>query len=126
MGIRDSLKKASRKTLEVDLGDRGKALVQEMSGTDRDAFVAGSFSVVDGKRTPIEERFKARLVVQTLVENGKLVYTPEDVDEVSGLPCSVLDALFSAAQKVNGLDADAIENAAKNSGSAATGAPSST
>jgi len=33
MGIRDKLKGATRKTVEVELGELGKATLREMSGT---------------------------------------------------------------------------------------------
>jgi len=49
------------------------------------------------------------------VEDGKRVYRDDEVNVLSDeTPSSVLNKLFDAAQKLNGLDPAAIEAAAKN------------
>jgi hypothetical protein len=131
------LDKAVRKFVEVTvpvwIGDNGSAPVEEeltfrlreLSGTDRDRFEIAAFKEEDGKRTVDPLYLRARLVAICAVdpESGKRVYSDEEIVILSdGMPASSLSKLFEAAQKLNGLDAVAVETAAKNSVSAPPGA----
>lgn len=100
------------------------AILRGLSGTERDRFEAAVFKDEGGKRTIDPVYLRARLVSLCLVDDaGNRVYTDDQVTELSDdYPSEVLQTLFSAAQKLNGLDAAAVENAAKNSEGAPTGA----
>jgi hypothetical protein len=60
---------------------------------------------------------RARLVAMCMIgEDGARLYTDDQISELSDeVPASVIAKLFEAAQKLNGLDAAAVEIAAKNS-----------
>lgn len=127
-GTRSDLQAAQRKTVDVELPDLDAVYtLREMSGTERDKFEAGTFSEVDGKRIVNTLYLRARLVSLCLVDDtGTRLYADDETHQLSDdVPASVLLKLFEAAQKLNGLAADAIEDATKNSGSAATGASAS-
>jgi hypothetical protein len=100
------------------------ATLREISGTDRDRFESWTFSEAGGQRKVETMYLRARLVALCWIdEEGHRCYADERIEEAAdALPSSVLDTLFKAAQKLNGLDGAAAEDAAKNSGSAATGA----
>ncbi len=116
-GNRSLLESARRKTVDVEVDDVGTFTLREMSGTERDRFEDGTFSEKDGKRTVNTLYLRARLVALCLVdENGSRMYQDAEVELLSdAVPSSVLNKIFDAAQKLNGLDPAAIEAAAKNS-----------
>jgi hypothetical protein len=113
---RKTLQAIKRKTSTVDVEGQTFRL-QEMSGTERDRFEMAAFKEEGGKRTVDPLYLRARLVAICWVgENGKREYGDEDIAALSDeLPASVIAKLFEAAQKLNGLDAVAVDDAAKNS-----------
>ena len=127
-GTRAALESVKRKTVAIDLPEIDASFtLREMSGTERDRFEDGTFSEVDGKRVVNTVYLRARLVALCLIdEAGARLYADNEIEQLSdAVPASVLHKLFDAAQKLNGLDQTAVESAAKNSGSAATGASAS-
>ena len=127
-GTLQDLLAITRKQVVVSLPDNGvEYTLRELSGTERDKFEAWTFSEVDGKRTIMTTYMRARLVALCLVdESGHRMVSDNEITALSdGTPSSVLNTLFAAAQKLNGLDGAAVEDATKNSGSAATGASGS-
>lgn len=113
---RDVFKTIPRKTVDVELDEVGTFRLREMSGTERDRFEIAAFKEVDGKRTVEPLYLRARLVAMCLVDDaGARVYSDDQIAELSDeAPASVIAKLFEAAQKLNGLDAAAVEAAAKN------------
>ena len=118
--------KIPRKTIDVEIPELDTAFrLREMNGTARDKFEIASFvEGADGKRHVEALYLRARLVAHCYVdENGQQVYADDEVhllaDEYSA---SVIGKLFEAAQKLNGLEAEAAEAAAKNSASVPAGA----
>lgn len=128
-GTRALLQGAKRRTVDVEIADLDATFtLREMSGTERDSFEIGIFKEgEDGNRTVEPRYLRARLVALCLIgDDGKRLYSDEEISDLSdAVPASVLSTLFAAAQKLNGLDADAVKTAAKNSASApAGGSPS--
>lgn len=95
------------------------ARLREMSGTERDQFEISAFKDEGGKRVVEPLYLRARLVALCLVdEAGVRVFGDEDIEALSGAyPSAVIGMLFEAAQKLNGLAADAVADSAKNSDS---------
>lgn len=128
-GNRASLQATLRKTIDVPFPDEDTFYrLREMSGTERDRFEIASFKIKpnnNGAEHAPQTReidplyLRARLVASCLVdESGERIYTDKQVQECSDeLSASVLNKLFNAAQKLNGLEATAVEDAAKNSAS---------
>jgi hypothetical protein len=121
-GNRASLKSIPRKSEDVAFPELDTFYrIREMSGTERDRFEISAFKVTtngSGEKREIDPLYlRARLVALSLVdEEGNRIYDDGQVRECSDeLPASVLGKLFAAAQKLNGLDATAVEEAAKNS-----------
>lgn len=126
LGNRTTLSSTPRKTVDVELPELDCAYrLREMSGTERDRFEIASFvEGVDGKRHVEALYLRARLVASCLVgdDNARL-FADDEVHQLSDVvSASVIGKLFEAAQKLNGMDAAAVETAAKNSASAPAGA----
>lgn len=96
----------------------GSVHVRTMTGADRDAFEASMITTLaDGSRKPNMANMRAKLVALTVVdEAGNRVFDATDVDRLALKSASALERLFAAAQRINGLGAQAEETAAKNSG----------
>ena len=95
----------------------GDVLVRTMTGADRDAFEASMITTLpDGTRKPNMTNMRAKLVALTVVDQaGNRVFDVSDVDRLSLKSASALERVFNAAQRINGLGAQAEETAAKNS-----------
>jgi hypothetical protein len=121
IGNRASLMAIPRKTAVVQFPEYDTEYrLREMSGTDRDKFEIAAFELDgDGKRKVNALYLRARMVALCLVdENNVRLYADDEVHMLSDeIPASVVAELFVAAQRLNGLDAEAAERAAKNSGS---------
>jgi len=87
------------KRVEVKVPEWGGTVrVQMMSGAARDEFEAGI--VVDGQ--PDTTNMRAKLAAATLVDdNGRLLFTPADVEALGRKSAAALDRVLAAAQKLN-------------------------
>lgn len=105
-----------REIIEVQYRNKTYYL-REMSGTERDRWEMASFQ--EGKVNPLYLR--ARLVAFCEVDkDGKQVRgtSEKEVEAFSDkVPSGKLSRLFVAAQELNGIGADAVEKAEKNSAS---------
>lgn len=121
IGNRASLQAIPRKTLQVEFPEFDTAYkLREMSGTDRDKFEIAAFKEdAEGKRHVEPLYLRARMVALCMVDDaGVRLYADDEIDMLSNeIPASIIGKLFVAAQKLNGMDADAVEVAAKNSAS---------
>lgn len=113
----DILGAADLATETVDVPEWGGAvIVRTMTGTERDAFEAAMVKVVDGKRVPDMDNLRAKLLAATLVdEAGTQLFEPGDLAALGGKRAAALDRIFAVAQRLNGLAAEAVEDAEKNS-----------
>ena len=95
----------------------GSVLVRTMTGADRDAFEASMITTLaDGTRKPNMANMRAKLVALTVVDDaGNLLFGVSDVDRLALKSASALERVFTAAQRINGLGAQAEDLAAKNS-----------
>lgn len=128
-GTRAALEGMQRKHIDVPITELDMQFrIREMSGTERDTFEVATFKEgADGKRTLDTKYLRARLVALCLVgEDGKRLYADKEVQLLSdAVGASAIDTLFKAAQKLNGLEGDAVDAAAKNSASVPADASSS-
>lgn len=131
---RAQLERIHRRTTDVSIttpainGAEAETLtfrLRQMSGTERDAFEAGTFvdevikapdGTVSIDRKINSRGLRARLVALCLVDDkGARFYADDEVEQLSAnVPSDVLSTLFVEAQKLNGLDAKAVETAEKN------------
>ena len=121
-GNRASLEAIPRKTEDVPFPEFDTFYrLREMSGTERDKFEISAFKVTtngSGDKREIDPLYlRARLVGLCMIdEDGKRCYADNEIQKLAdAVPSSVLGKLFTTAQKLNGLDAGAVEAAAKNS-----------
>ena len=101
-----------RKTEDVSVPEWGGTVrVATMSASERDKWEAETYG--DGK--PKTEDFRARFVALCLVgEDGKRLFTDKEVGELGKKSAAALQRVFTAAQKLNALTDDAVEELEKN------------
>ena len=125
IGNRTTLSEIPRKTIDVPFPELHTAYrLREMSGTERDVFEIEQYKENSDGKQKVEMRYlRARLVALCLVdETGARLYADDEVSQLSdGVPAAVLAKLFVAAQTLNGMDADAVDNAGKNSDAVPSG-----
>lgn len=116
---------ARLKTETVDVpewGDGVTVIVSELSGLARDAFHARKDV---SKSVPISES-QADLLIATIVdESGSLVFDESDIAALRTQSIVAMDRLVAVAVRLNGMQATAVEEAAKNSEAAPSGASGS-
>ncbi|WP_176307906.1 hypothetical protein [Burkholderia ambifaria] len=102
------------KTESVDVPEwGGMVLVSVMSGAARDALME---EVANPQKA---SRFQAVMVAATVVgENGKALFTADDVDALTGKNPEVMARVVSVAMRINGIGQKAVEETAKNSDAA--------
>lgn len=112
---------AHLKTEPVEVPEWGEGvsvIVSEMSGLARDAFYAKKEAKKD---MPISESQAALLVATVVDESGSPVLDEADVESLRAQSTAALDRMVAVAVRINGLQAGATEDAAKNSAAAPSG-----
>jgi hypothetical protein len=101
----------------------GDVYVRTMAGTERDHFEQ---TIADGKKATNLNNVRARLAVKTVCdEKGNRLFSDDDADALGKKSGKVLDRIFDAAQRLNGIGDKAVEEIAKNSDAAPSGNSSS-
>ncbi|WP_234744896.1 phage tail assembly chaperone [Burkholderia sp. WTPI3] len=105
-------------TATVDVPEWGGAVIlRTMTGTQRDAYETSLMTKdASGRYTVDTENMRAKLVIFTAVdETGTPLLTLDDLPALAGKNAAVIERLFVAAQRINGLSKDAVADAEKNS-----------
>jgi hypothetical protein len=90
--------------------------VRSMQANERDRFEASTIQRNGKKVTTNLENIRARLCLLCLVdENGDRLFQEEDTFPLGGKNAAALDRIFQAAQRLNGLRDEDVEELAKNS-----------
>ena len=104
--------KASVKKKEIELPGIGKVFVRVLKSKDRDQYEADVF----GGEKFNYDHYRAKLVQMCACdETGNLIFAASDVQAIGDLPADVVNAIFHAAEEVNGFNKKALEQAEKNS-----------
>ena len=114
---------------EVSLGNDEFVYVRQMTGHERELFEASIRNIIkdeDGKIVKYEsslENFRAKIAVMTICdEQGKLLLTPEDVEELNNsLSASRIVKIADAASELNKISESDKEDLIKNSEAGKTG-----
>lgn len=107
-------------TEDVDVSEWGGAVrLRLLTGTERARF---EDEVLDarskGKELP---RFKLKLLALCLVDDaGNRLFTDAELDALGKKSAKVIEVLFDACRRMNGLAQDAVEEEEKNSAPVAT------
>lgn len=104
-----------RKVVEVEVPEWGgrKVRLMEMSAADRDRYEMENLEAREKKTGARQVR--ARLVALCLVdEEGKRVFTDQQVDALGAKSAKALDRLFWKARELNILEEEQVQAAAKN------------
>jgi hypothetical protein len=106
----------------------GAVAVREFTGAERDAFEQSMVKVgADGKRDVDMANMRARLCAVAIVDpdSGDPLFGAAEVAELTRKSGAALDRVFKAAQRINGMAADSVDVAEKNSGAALSGSSTS-
>lgn len=94
----------------------GEVLVRGLSGSERDGFEDATLEQKGKSRRVNLANVRARLCALSIVdENGKRMFSDEDVRALGRKSAAALDRVFSAAQRLSGLSDEDVEELAKNS-----------
>jgi hypothetical protein len=108
-GLLAALEPRSR---DVTLPNGGTARVRTITAAERIGIATASLGNDEKVDTG---KFSALLVAASVVdEAGARVFSDADADMLLGSPSDVFEALFGAAQAINGMGAKAAESAAGN------------
>lgn len=100
----------------------GTVKVKGLSGRDRDRYETSFARYEGGKRIVSFENARAKLVALTVVdEQGKRVFTDQQVRELGELDGASLDRVFEAAQELSGLGENAVSEMVNTLGNAQSG-----
>ena len=88
----------------------GTVLVKGMTGAERDRFEVAMISD-PGKSTKVNlSDMRAKLCSLTIVnENGKLLFTPADIKELTKKSASALQRVFEVARELSGIGEDDVK-----------------
>lgn len=90
----------------------GEVYIATMSGTAKDRFEASCMGKNGGMNM---QNIRAKLVAASIVdEYGKLMFSESEVTKLGQKSAAALDRVFAAAQKLNAIGEDDIEELAKN------------
>ena len=106
----------------------GAVAVREMTGLERDSFEQAMVKVAaDGKREADLTNMRAKLCAACIVDQatGDRLFSDADLQQLANKSAVALDRVFKAAQSINGMSADSVEDAAKNSPPAQSGSSTS-
>ena len=90
--------------------------VRTLTASERDGFESSMIEQRGGKsKATTLQNIRARFAVLTVVdEEGKRIFDDNDAEELGKKSAQVVDRLFSAAQKQNGMSAEDVEEIAGN------------
>ena len=126
---RDAILGASDRKIErVEVPEWGGCVfVRTLRAFERDAFEASMFKGRGKNRTENLENLRARLVVLAACETGGArLFDDADVKALGDKSAAPLDRVFGAAQRLNGMTTEDVEEMVGNSKAARRGATSST
>lgn len=115
------LKADDRRFEEVSVPEwGGEVRISSLSGAERDRWEASLAKVgKDGQPQPNLVNMRARLVALAIVdEEGRRVFTDNDVLALGGKSSRALQRVFEAASELSGIEDDAVEKVKEDFGSA--------
>ena len=97
----------------------GIVRIRSLTGRERDAFEAGLVKGEGKERKVDMANMRARLVGLTVInEFGERLFTDDEVELLGAKSGAALDRVFSAAQRLNSLASEDVEQLTKNSSGA--------
>lgn len=102
-----------RKFKDLDVPEWGGTVrISTLSGKARDRFEG---SILNKQGGVNHQNIRAKLCAACLVdEDGKLMFTENEIERLGEKSCTALDKVFAEAQKLNGIGQAEIDELAKN------------
>tara|TARA_R100000664_G_C2701792_1_gene101849 strand:+ start:354 stop:713 length:360 start_codon:yes stop_codon:yes gene_type:complete len=114
---RDQILSANDQTTEtVEVPEwGGSVIVSTMSGRERDAFESSLMADKGSSKSANMANLRARLASLCCVaEDGTRMFTQADIEALGNKSAAALNRIFLAAQRLNGIGEDAVEELAGN------------
>lgn len=93
----------------------GDVVVRSMTGKERDQFEQSIYDTKSASKQTNLANIRARLCAMTMAdENGDLLFTMEEAEELGKKSAKALDRVFSVAQKLNGVSSTDVDELAGN------------
>lgn len=94
----------------------GVVLVRGLTGAQRDRFEASMVEQKGKERRINMENLRAKLVAMSIIdENGKRLFTQQDIDALAKKSGAALDRVYAVAQRLSGLSKEDVEDLVGNS-----------
>lgn len=95
----------------------GTVYVRNLNGRGRDAFEGSRYRLKENNKVEmVHDNTRAKLLSLTLCdEQGRLLFSEEDVEILGEKNANALDRVFDVAQRLSGLRAQDVEQKLKNS-----------
>lgn len=106
----------------------GSVAIRHLTAQERDTFEQSLVRTdAKGERSVDADNMRARLCAVCIVDpvTGDRLFGDAEVNELARKSGVALDRVFGAAQRLNGMAGDSVDEAAKNSGAAPSGASTS-
>jgi hypothetical protein len=88
----------------------GDVLLRGMTAKERDAYESKMFRIVNDEVEVDKDNMRAKLLAETIVdEEGKRIFEPADIEILGSKNSAVISRLFKVAQRLCGMDKDAVE-----------------
>tara|TARA_R110002020_G_scaffold237758_4_gene450126 strand:- start:185 stop:619 length:435 start_codon:yes stop_codon:yes gene_type:complete len=107
--------KIQRPTERVHIAEmHGDIIVQGMTAKERDQYETSCIVQKNGRRNFNLIDARAKLVMLSVVDDkGTRLFDASDVSRLSQMPASVIDKLFTVAQKLSGISDEDVEELGK-------------
>jgi len=127
LGRDDILKADDLPRREVSVPEwGGHVYVRTMTGAQRDALEASMVNGKGGANIDALKNLRARIAALTICdEDGNLIFDEKDIGALSAKSAAALNRVFEVSQDLNSFGDEAIEELAKNSEAARSGASGS-
>jgi hypothetical protein len=94
----------------------GDVRIMTMRAVDRDRFEQSIIDQRGKEQVKNMENFRAKLIANTAIdEEGKLLFTMDDVKAIGRKSAKAIDKLVDVAQRLNGMRKEDVEELTKNS-----------
>lgn len=125
MVTREQMLAVELATEMVDVPGLGPVTVRELTQDAYSDWVAEWASRENGQLKADNRMYCAALLQQCVLnEDGELMYTRDDLPKLARMPARISRPLIQAAERLNGISAEAMRDAKKNSDSAPDGSAS--
>ena len=104
--MKSELMGLKRKQEVVQVAEGVEVVVKELTAGEANKYQMSNIKMVNGKPVANPENAQAKLVLMSCYESdGTRMFSDADLEQVKGLPSTVIDKLYAVAERLNNGDA---------------------